>query len=224
MVKFVDDELVGIKSEVLDMWALVSRQMTAAKQAVEEMDTDRAQQIVAHEKMVNSYDLKIDSMVEDFIALYTPVAVDLRFALAMLNINNNLERIGDYAEGLARFVVRSKEARIDKELAEQLHLSEMFDRVIQMMETARTALETENLQLAKTVTEQDNALDELNANSIRILTDYATRHPETMHLCLEMNGVFRKLERTGDHINNIIEDIVFYMEAMILKHSGKNNG
>ncbi len=224
MVKFVEDELAALKNEVLDMWTLVDQQMKEASKAVSEMNCEVARQIVAHEKMVNSFDLKIDSMVEDIIALYTPVAVDLRFVLAMHNINNNLERIGDYAEGLARFVMRSSEEPVDGDLIKALRLSDMFERVIGMLETARSAFSKSDLQLAKTVTSLDDEVDSINANSVRILTEYATAHPQSMRLCLELGGVFRKLERTGDHVNNIIEDIVFYMEAMVLKHSGKHNG
>lgn len=221
MVKFVEDELAEIKKEVLDMWTLVLRQMQQAQKAVVTMDKGEAEQIAAHEKLVNSFDLKIDSMAEDFIALYTPVAVDLRFVLAMLNVNSNLERIGDYADGLARFVMRSQGEKPDGKLFEELRLPEMFTRVITMLEQAKDALEREDAALAKSVIAQDDALDGLNADAIRILTDYAAAHPEGVRMCMELNGVFRKLERTGDHINNIVEDIVFYMDAKVLKHSGK---
>lgn len=221
MVKFVEKELEEIKKEVISMWTVVSRQMLNAEAAIEGMDEEIAKQIIGHEKLVNSYDLKIDSMVEDFIALYTPVAIDLRFVLAMLNINNNLERIGDYAEGLARFVIRSKGAPIDAKLMADLRLSEMFSRVRTMMDTARRSLDEENINLAKSVMEQDNALDEINADSIRILSDYATAHPDQMRLCLELTGVFRKLERTGDHLNNIMELVIFYLDAHVVKHHDK---
>ena len=107
MVKFVENELQAIKDEVNEMWKLVYQQLADACKAVLEIDIDLVDKVVAREKRVNAFELKIDSDIEDFIALYNPVAVDLRFALAMLKINNNLERIGDYADSIARLVIRT---------------------------------------------------------------------------------------------------------------------
>lgn len=104
MVKFIESELELLKKEVDEMWNLVYNQMDRAREAVLDMNVELAQQVIVREKRVNAFELKIDSDVEDLIALYNPVAVELRFALAMLKINTNLERIGDFAEGIARFV------------------------------------------------------------------------------------------------------------------------
>lgn len=223
MVKFIETKLVDVQNEVTDMWSLVQSQMSKSQEALMAMDTEIAKQVQVREKLVNSYDLKIDSMIEDFIALYNPVAVDLRFLLAMLNVNNNLERIGDYAESIARFVVRNSEASIDKELMEKLHINDMFRHAIRMIETSRRALIERNIELAKDVAEEDNMLDELNADANRIIAEYAGQHPESMKVCLELSNVFRKLERTGDHINNVLEDIIFYINAEVIKHDGKHS-
>ena len=149
MVKFIDNELLSIKKEILDMWDLVYNQLSRANQAMTTMNTDIANKIMVQEKLVNSYDLKIDSLIEDFIALYTPVAVDLRFVLAMLNINNNLERIGDYAESIARFVIRRNRETIERPLLEALRLDEMFEHVLFMVETAKRAMKEENMPWAQ---------------------------------------------------------------------------
>ena len=101
MVKFVDSELEQLKREIDQMWTLVYNQMEQAKDAVLNMDKTLSQQIIVRERRVDAFELKIDSDVEDFIALFTPVAVDLRFVLAILKINGDLERIGDYADGIA---------------------------------------------------------------------------------------------------------------------------
>lgn len=108
MVKFVENELQNIQREVKEMWKLVYQQLDNAYNAVLNADQELADKVISREKRVNAFELKIDSNIEDFIALYNPVAVDLRFALAMLKINNNLERIGDYAESIARFVIRTE--------------------------------------------------------------------------------------------------------------------
>ena len=109
MVKFIESELVLLKKEIDEMWTLVYNQLDRAGEAVLTFDRELAQQVLVRERRVNALELKIDSDVEDIIALYNPVAIDLRFVLAMLKINTNLERLGDFAEGIARFVLNCKE-------------------------------------------------------------------------------------------------------------------
>lgn len=95
MVKFIESELVLLKKEIDEMWTLVYNQLDRAGDAVLTLDRELAQQVLVRERRVNAFELKIDSDVEDIIALYNPVAIDLRFVLAMLKINTNLERLGD---------------------------------------------------------------------------------------------------------------------------------
>lgn len=116
MVKFIESELVLLKKEIDEMWTLVYNQLDRAGEAVLTFDRELAQQVLVRERRVNALELKIDSDVEDIIALYNPVAIDLRFVLAMLKINTNLERLGDFAEGIARFVLNCKEPVLDPDL------------------------------------------------------------------------------------------------------------
>ena len=192
MVKFIESELILLKKEIDEMWTLVYNQLDRAGEAVLTLDKELAQQVMVRERRVNAFELKIDSDVEDIIALYNPVAIDLRFVLAMLKINTNLERLGDFAEGIARFVIRCKEPVLDAELMTRLRLGEMHAEVLSMLELATG-----------------------------ILADYIIEHPEAVHTCVDLVSVFRKLERSGDHINNIAEEIVFFIDAKVLKHSGK---
>ena len=112
MVKFIESELILLKKEVDEMWTLVYNQLDRAGEAVMTLDKELAQQVMVRERRVNAFELKIDSDIEDIIALYNPVAIDLRFVLAMLKINTNLERLGDFAEGIARFVIRCKDINL----------------------------------------------------------------------------------------------------------------
>lgn len=223
MVKFIESELLLLKKEIDEMWILVYNQLDRAGEAVLTFDKELAQQVIVRERRVNAFELKIDSDVEDIIALYNPVAIDLRFVLAMLKINSNLERLGDFAEGIARFVLRCKEPALDSDLLKQLRLEDMLKEVCSMLELAKRALNEENLELATGVFAKDNLLDEINANATEILADYINKYPETVHTCLELVSVFRKLERSGDHITNIAEEIVFFIDAKVLKHSGKTD-
>lgn len=223
MVKFVEDELKSIRQEILDMWTLVYDQMNNVCEAIPTVDKEKAWDVLIREKRVNAYELKLDCDIEDFLVLYNPVAVDMRFIVAMLKINTDLERIGDFAENIARFIIRQDGERIDAELLEKTRLKEMADAVLDMLATAKTALENEDLALANTLFEKDNLVDEINATSTKALADYIGQHPEKAAFCLDFKGVFLRLERTGDHITNLAEEIVFYIDAVVLKHSSDKN-
>lgn len=221
MVKFIESELVLLKKEIDEMWTLVYNQLDRAGEAVFTMDKELAQQVLVRERRVNAFELKIDSDIEDVIALYNPVAIDLRFVLAMLKINTNLERLGDFAEGVARFVLNCEEPVLDGELLRRLRLQEMHSEVLSMLMLAKRALNEENIDLATSVFAKDNLLDEINADATAVLAAHIKEHPESTLACLNLVSVFRKLERSGDHITNIAEEIVFFIDAKVLKHSGK---
>lgn len=218
MVKFIESELVLLKKEIDEMWTLVYNQLDRAGEAVLTLDCELAQQVLVRERRVNAFELKIDSDVEDIIALYNPVAIDLRFVLAMLKINTNLERLGDFAEGIARFALNCNEPALDAELVKELRLEEMISELLSMLELAKKALQEESQEMATAVFAKDNLLDEINANATTVLAAYIHKHPESVLSCLSLVSVLRKLERSGDHITNIAEEIVFFIDAKVLKH------
>lgn len=223
MVKFIESELQLLKNEIDEMWTLVYNQLDRAGEAVLTFDKELAHQVIVRERRVNAFELKIDSDIEDIIALYNPVGIDLRFVLAMLKINSNLERLGDFAEGIVRFVINSQEPVLDAELLQKLHLETMISEVLSMLEITKRALNEESIELANSVFAIDNKIDEINAGVTFILAEYIKEHPDAMLLCLNLVSVFRKLERAGDHITNIVEEIIFFIDAKVLKHSGKTD-
>lgn len=191
------------------MWTLVYNQLGRAGEAVLTLIASWHSRYWCASVVSMPSELKIDSDIEDIIALYNPVAIDLRFVLAMLKINTNLERLGDFAEGIARFALNCKEPILASGLVKELRLEEMINQVSAMLELAKRALQEESQELATAVFAKDNLLDEINANATAVLADYIGKHPESALSCLNLVSVFRKLERSGDHITNIAEEIVF---------------
>ena len=195
MVKFVDDELKAIRTEVLDMWALVYDQMKNVCEAITTADKEKAWDVLIREKRVNAYELKLDCDIEDFLVLYNPVAIDMRFVLAMLKINTDLERIGDFAENIARFIIKQDGTPIDAELIQKTRLKEMADQMLDMLATAREALEKEDIAMANSLFEKDNIVDEINAGATAALAEYIAANPDKAAFCLDFKGVFLRLRR-----------------------------
>lgn len=215
----IDTELFKLKNSLQEMWLLVDKQLTKAQIAFMEYDKSIAREILSREKMVNALELKIDSECENFIARNNPVAIDLRLALAYIKINNNLERIGDFAEGIAEFVLRNMSEKLPQEFAEKLRIAEMFNGVSEMFALAKESLHEENSSKAERVFGLDNLVDEINRKSNAIITEEMKKNPEKIEEYLYLTAVIRKLERMGDRCNNIAEEIVFYLDAKILKHN-----
>ena len=213
----LDIELRSLKSEMLEMFGLVLNQMEKSKESLMRLEKDLAREIMVNEKRVNGFELKIDRDCENIIALFNPVAVDLRLVLACLKINSNLERIGDIAEGIARFILDIK-LEPEKKLVESTRLIEMFDVSISILQDVMTAFDMEDTQLARSVFKKDEIIDEINLNANNAVAEFIRNSPDRINQSLYILSSIRKLERVGDQCKNIDEEIIFYIEAKVLKH------
>lgn len=213
----LENELQHLKDNLIEMWTLVKNQLSKAKEALINDDKDLAREVISVEKRVNSFELSIDQVCEHTIALYNPVAIDLRLVLAILKINNNLERQGDFAKGIAQFVIYF-DASFDKELLEVSRIVEMFDENMIMLVELIDAFENENGTIARKIFKRDELLDEINDKTTAVVANYIRSNMENTEQALQVLSMIRKLERTGDHSKNIAEEIIFYTEAKVLKH------
>ena len=221
-MKHTEKELQSLKDEVNEMWKLVISQLEKSKQSLLNGDIELAREIVSREKRVDAFELKIESDCENYIALYNPVAIDLRLVLSLMKISITLERIGDFAEGIARHVIDDDCNKIDQQIIEDLQIEKMFDILISMISDSFVALESESTKMSGKILSKDDEVDNLYRNSIHILSDYLQKNPPLIFCGLKLMLLIRKLERIGDHCSNIVEEIVFYIDAKVLKH-GKNN-
>ncbi|MEP7264346.1 MAG: phosphate signaling complex protein PhoU [Bacteroidota bacterium] len=213
----LDGELRSLKADMLEMFALVSNQLDKAKIALVRFDKDLAREVIVNEKRVNGFELKLDRDCENIIALLNPVAVDLRFVLACLKINSNLERVGDIAEGIAKFVLDIK-LEPEKKLLEVTRIVEMFEVSASILTDVMDAFDREDTQLARSVFKRDEILDEINVNANTAVGDFIRVTPDRINQSLYTLSMIRKLERVGDQCKNIAEEIIFYIEAKVLKH------
>ena len=210
-------EIAALKTEVVNMWILVQSQLNKAREAMLQFDKDLAREVVVKERRVNAYELKIDRDCENIFALHCPVAVDLRFLLAVLKINSNLERIGDIAEGICKYIIASS-VNYDMPLFEETEVLRMYEDAINILTDTRTAFEKEDTALARSIFKRDEVLDKINSEANANVGKYIKANMNNMNEALDVLSVIRKLERVGDQSKNIAEEIIFYIEAKVLKH------
>ncbi len=213
----LDVEIQQLRDSMKEMMELTVSQIQKARKTFLTLDKDLAREIVFYERRMNSLELKIDRDCENILALLNPVAIDLRFVLACMKINTSLERIADTAEGLARYVSEIKNP-FDAELLKKIGLEEMFDVAESMLNDVIKAFETENSSVAHGVFEQDEKLNALNMNAALVTEEFIKAHLDKTYESLFVLSAVRKMERVGDIAKNIAEEIIFYIEAKVLKH------
>ena len=216
----LQEQLDHLKKALTDMASLVESQLQKSIDALLENDEDLANEVLYHERRVNACELKIDKDCENIFALLTPVAHDMRFVFATLKINADLERIGDYAEGISKIVVDGKK-NFDKALIQTLDLKEMFDIVFAMLKDVKVAYTENDSRLARSIFSRDLLVNDINHKALEIVVSYSKQNTEAIPQAINLLSIVRKLERVGDHVTNIAEEIIFFKEAQILKHGNK---
>lgn len=214
------EQLDQLREDLLDMAFLVQSQLSKSFLSLLNKDEDLANEVLHNEKRVNAFELKIDKDCENIFALLTPIAHDMRLVFATLKINADLERIGDYAEGIARLVIMGKK-QFDEELIEKIELSEMYEISLVMLRDVIVAYSENDSRLARTVFSTDLQLNRINHDAVSIVVNFCKAGNENIEQALHLLSIIHKLERVGDHVTNIAEEIIFFKEARILKHGNK---
>lgn len=221
-MKHSEQELLIIKDEVIEMWKFVISQLERSKKSLLFDDIELAREIISREKRVDLFELKIESDCENHIALYCPVAIDLRLVLSLIKITSSLERIGDFTEGIARHVVQENCSILTTQLVEELRLESMFDLVIGMLTDTFALFNSAKTEVYGKILCKDDDVDDIYKNSFNIITQHLINNPLMIRNGLELILLVRKLERIGDYCSNLVEDVVFYVDAKVLKHSSGN--
>lgn len=211
---------VSLNQSGFEMLTLCKSQLDKAREAFVNHDSDLAEEVMNTEKRVNSLDLKIEKDCEKFLALYNPVAVDLRFIIAVLKINGELERIADHAFNISKYVVE-EDKKIAPHLLKALEFDKMYETIDSMIDHITFAYTEKDVKTARKVFKKDKILDKINIRAFTVIEEEIKKDISITQQALILLSVVKKLERVGDLIKNIAEEIIFYVDAEILKHSRK---
>lgn len=210
-------ELQALKENLLEMMDLVSQQVTKCKKATLSGDISLAQEVLVNEKRINSLELTMDKDCENILALHNPVATDLRFVLAVLKITNDLERIGDNAKNIATFLTKN-EKKLDQNSIQKFGIEKMYDVSISMLSCLGTALKNDDAELARKTFKEEDLLNKKNKSGPKIAASLIEADPKNAKFIVRLLSVVNKIERIGDLAINIAEEVVFHVEAKVLKH------
>lgn len=223
----LETEIGLLNDDILELMYLVKTQLEKGHKAFMNFDEDLALDITVNEKRVDALELKIDRDCENILALFNPVAVDLRFVIASFKINSDLERLGDHADSIAKYILDFGEP-IDEEIIKKMRIDEMFETAIEMVSHIFSSFISEDTQLARKVFAKDKILNDINRNISHVTADLIKNDGKQVEQYLYLFSIVRKLERVGDLTKNAAEELIFYLEAKVLKHkkdkSKKSNG
>ncbi|MEI7810926.1 MAG: phosphate signaling complex protein PhoU [Ignavibacteria bacterium] len=212
-------ETVSLKENLIKMASLVDEQVGIAITALETGNKELTKGIKGKELEVDLYDNLIKTQCENILALFQPVATDLRFIMSVLMISNQLERCGDIAVNVAQ---RVKKTTANHELIIESKILEMGKYAQTMVKDAIDCFVNNSAQLAEKVMGTDEIVDKMNKDIFKFLVAKMQSDSSVIETCAHLIVLTRHLERLADHATNIAEDLIFYVNAEIIAHKKKD--
>jgi phosphate transport system protein len=208
-------ELEELKKKLLMMASLVEEAINNAVQSIVRRDSELAQRTIAGEDRINNLDIEIEDYCLKLLALRQPMAADLRFITSAMKIVTDLERMGDQAVNIAE---RATSLNQEPQLKPYIDIPKMAEITQSMVRDVLDAFVNHDPKLARSVCERDDMVDGLNDQVFRELLTYMMSDPKTIPRAVHLMIVCRSLERIADHATNIGEDVIFMVDALVIKH------
>ena len=215
MERRFERELESLKTSLIKIATVVEENVSAAVQALLKEEKDLAAKVIASDERVNDLEIENDNAIIDLLALQQPVASDLRFLIAAQKINNDLERIGDHAVNIAESAEYLSQTGGKESL---LEIPKMCEIARGMLKDAIDSFILIRPDVARTVLERDDQIDELNRNMTLEVVDIVIKDKDAVESGLELIRVSRNLERIADLTTNIAEEVIFQAQARVVKH------
>jgi len=215
MPKHLQREIENLKKKILSLGAIVETAVHEAIISIEERDAALAQKIIDEDIEIDHTEVEVEEECLKILALYQPVAIDLRFIVAVLKINNDLERIGDLAVNIAE---RSAYLASVPPVRVYFDFSNMSKKTEAMLNKSLDALVSMSSELAFAVCAEDDVIDNINRRMYIQIKEAVQEHPDQIASLIHLLSVSRHLERIADHATNIAEDVIYMIEGQIVRH------
>jgi len=215
MTKHFHRELEKLKKSILTLGAMVEERVYMATKAIENNDSGLADKIIKSDYEIDDMEVDVEEECLKILALYQPVAVDLRFITAVIKINNDLERIADEAVNIARgvkYIAKGEKPHFDFDF----YLME--EKTEAMLKKSLDALVNLDVDLAFKVCILDDEVDKINGEAHRIVKDVIKDNPDHVEYFINLLLISRHLERIADHATNIAEEVIYLIEGEIVRH------
>ena len=215
MSKHLQREIENLKKRVLSLGAKIEENVYKAVRSVEERNRVLAGQVLESDTDIDRLEVDVEEECLKVLALYQPVAGDLRFIIAILKINNDLERVGDLAVNIAeRSIFLASRERLDM----PFDFTKMMDKTREMLRMSLDALVNRDASLAHRIILADDEVDSYNREMYVLVQQAIGKKPERLESLIHLLSCSRNLERIADHATNIAEDVIYMVEGEIVRH------
>jgi len=208
--------LEDLREKLLRMGGFAEQAVERACQAYIDRDLNRCHQVLENESIINAAEREIDEAAFDLMAMQQPMAVDLRFLLAVVKINADLERVGDQAVNIAERVMDMVELPT---VELPVDIPRMATAVSAMVRRALESFVEGKAELAQAVLEMDNVVDRMRDEAFIVLVKKMNTSPDATRQALDALLIARNLERVADHATNIAEDVIFWVRGDDVRHN-----
>jgi phosphate transport system protein len=216
MTKHFRKELEKVKKRLLTLGSMVEERVQMAVKAIDTNDAELANHIIKFDYEIDEREVEIEEECLKILALHQPVAIDLRFLIAVIKINNDLERIGDQAVNIAQRVgVTAK----GEQFSFFFDYSSMGEKAQSMLKMALDALIGLDDDLAFKVLSMDDEVDQIQEDAYDRIKDALSKHPDKVGYLINLLLISRHLERLADHATNIAEEVIYLIEGEIVRHA-----
>ena len=209
----IENQLDEIQDDILALASMVEKAITHAIDALRERDLEASQAVVAFDDVIDEKRFSIEERCVDFLALQQPAARDLRWVIALLHIAVELERMGDYAEGIGKISLMMGD---EPPLKPLIDIPRMADMAISMLRQSIDSLVTRDIDLARQVCDADDEVDALHEQIYNELLLYMIKDPRSIQRATYLLWVTHDLERTADRATNIAERVIYLVTGKML--------
>jgi len=209
--------LDDLKERLLRMGGLAEQAIDRATEAYRTRDSKFCQMVMSGESAINDAEREIDELALDLLAMQQPMAIDLRFILAIVKINADLERVGDQAVNIAQRVL---DLISEPEIDLPVDIPRMADSVSTMVQRALEAFLDGKAEVAEAVLQMDGIVDRMKDEAFIVLVQKMQNEPTVTRPALNVLLISRNLERIADHATNIAEDVIFWVRGADVRHGG----
>jgi phosphate transport system protein len=215
MTRHIQRQIESLKEKILDVGTLVEESIAKAISALVNRDAKMAERIISDDDVIDHMEVEVEEECLKILALYQPVAADLRFVVAALKINNDLERMGDIAKNISkRAVWLAKHDPVEF----PVDFRQMAIKAQHMVKQSLDAFVNADPGMARQIRAEDDAVDESRERIRDQIMDLIERKPDKTEYLLKLNSVSKHLERLADMATNIAEDVIYMVEGEIVRH------
>jgi phosphate transport system protein len=215
MTRHFQNELERLKRKILYLAAMVEKNLQMAVKSFTDNNMSMANEVVDSDPAIDSLEVEVEEDCLKILALHQPVAADLRYIIAVLKINNDLERIADLAVNIAD---RARTIIYNSDLLIPFDLQSMLEIAVKMVRDSVDALVQNNTELARQVCIDDDEIDDRHREVFKTVQKAIRENPQHTEYYVSLLSVSKNLERIADHSTNIAEDVIYMIEGEIVRH------